>query len=307
MFDFAEKVNVTKTGQGFVMGELTTRPSFNKQSKEGAIAVSAESVEAFMRMVQTEMPEPKNAGSSNRVKSSWDSDEWSFNTFRTYAETLDTYQNHPEKVRSFKPLDKDIKVPQATGNETFYDVEGDWLDIDRYLEGGPEVFGQGINGNPNNLFATIVINLSAVCDYDEATMRRRGERLVRLVDWLEGQRIRTQIKAFSANQCGHIEITVKKHEDAFDIDALAIVTHPDFFRRLVFRVKEYSKTWSYGYGTATMIHNGYMTLPEQNGNGILLWTENHKEASKTDKIYDEAETNIERMLEDGETTFSMIL
>lgn len=290
-----------------MMGEIATRPSFNTEVKTGAIAVSADSLGNFIRMVQSEMPTPKNSGDSNIEKSAWDTGDWSFHTLKNYAEAMDTYLNHPEKVRSFKVLDKNIKVPQATGNETFYDIEGDWLDIDRYLEGSPEVFGQGINGNPNNLFATVVVNLSARCDFGEDVLRRRGERLVRLVDWLEGQHVRTQIKAYSGNGCGHIEIVVKKHEDSFDVDALAIVTHPDFFRRLVFRVKEYSKTWSYGYGYPTTIYNERLTLPIQNENGLLLWTENHKYVDKIDTIYDKAEIDIERMLEDGETTFSMVL
>lgn len=307
MFELVDKVNVTKTGAGFVVGEVAARPSFNENLKVGAIAVSADSLGTFIRMVQSEMPEPKNAGSSNTEKSAFDVGNWSFHTFRNYKEALDTYINHPEKVRSFKVLDKNIKVPQATGNDTFYDVEGDWLDIDHYLEGSPEVFGQGINGNPNNLFATVVVNLSARCDFGEDALRRRGERLVRLVDWLEGQRVRTQIKAYSANECGHIEIVVKKHEDSFDVDALAVATHPDFFRRLVFRVKEYSQTWQYGYGMPTTIYNKRLKMPIQNENGLLLWTENHELVKDIDTIYDKAEIDIERMLENGETTFSMVL
>jgi hypothetical protein len=302
MFEFVPNDMFKKISANgsFVEGTLTgTLPILTDQKQKGCLAVFASSVRNYIEGVMTHYPNPQREESSIRPGFG------DFNATSSWNEAIDIFLNKPSKIRVFSALEKDIKVPQSSGNEVFYDVEGDWLDVDRYLEGQPEVFGSAVMGNPTNIFANVVINLGTSSNVPEESMRRRGERLIRLVDWLENQRIRVRISALASNACHHTEVTVKDHQDNLDLDALAVAVHPDFFRRIVFRQMEHSATWQPFYGYPTTTQRGNLKVPT--APGIMILSENHRYVQDVDKGFDKAETEIEQMLENGESNFSMNL
>lgn len=301
MFEFVPNgmFNQTRGNGQFVEGVLTDTLPIVQRNQTGALALYASSVRSYIDGILTHYPQ------AAREKQSVMRGGYDFQALPSWEDAVDTFLNHPEKVRVFSALEKDIKVPDASGNEVFYDVEGDWLDVGRYLEGQPEVFGQGLMGNPTNVFANVVINLSTSAGVPESAMRRRGERLIRLVDWLENQRIRVRISALASNECHHTEITVKDHGDSLDLDSLAVAVHPDFFRRLVFRQMEHSATFAYAYGYPTTVRSGSLNMPT--GDGILILSENRRSIEAIDKSFDDAENKIEQMLSDGDKHFAMNL
>ena len=130
---------------------------------------------------------------------------------------------------------------------------------------------------------------------------------MRLVDWLERQNIRCEIIAFRTNQCSLVEVMVKQAYDPLDLDALAIVTHTDFYRRLIFRLDEISKTFVYTHGGSIMKKHGRMHVPPMDGNGFLIYSENADYASEVDRSFDDLEKRIEKTIEDGEANAEFAL
>jgi hypothetical protein len=307
MFEFvkADQITLQHTKGAYVSGHLTHNLDHHRRSESqvGALAVYAENLHAFVDFLQTHCAKPQRAMRSSSPKSYGSGKFFALNS---YEEALDVYLNRPYEVRKFKAKDDQIKIPDTAGNDVFYDVTGDYLDIDRYLEGQPEDFGNMTLGNPNSIFCLVVINLAMIWYVPEEAVRRRGERLVRLIDWLENKKIRCAIKAFASNDCVHLEMGIKDYTEALDLDTIAVVSHPDFYRRLVFRTMEYSPTYNSSYAMQTLLHLDSLRMPRiEHNNGILLFTENHEHATTVDRNFNKVERDIETMLFDGDKYFSM--
>ena len=305
MFDFvhADEITITKNTGNVIVGNLTKKLSFSRYEQKNAIAVRCESLNAFFTLLEEDMPTAQKGGESDGKKGGYSD----FYTLNSYKEALETYRDAPHKVRNFTPKDDHLKAPEGIGTDIFYDVTGDFIDMGRHLEGAPEEFGNMFMGNPYTLFATVVVNLSATWNFTEEAVRIRGERLVRLIDWLESQHIRTNIIGFHSNQCDHLEIVVKRHNEPLNVDAVAAIGHTDFLRRLIFRVIEYSPTFEYGYGTATQMADGRLDMPQIEYNGMLIFSETHKDIVKIHKNFDEVETKIDTMLQAGDRQFSLAI
>ena len=306
MFRFADmnNVEVTSTSEGIIEGIVTKQlPTFVRimgRKQEGAIALYADSLDAFFEYLPVLSQRYRHERSSERFGSG------SFQKMESYEEAIDTFRNHPEDIRTFTPLDETLFQPHG-GTEVFYDTDGSFIDMGRFMEGVPECFGENINGNVNNLFATIVVNLSASASIPQRVLRARGERLTRLVDWLENQNIRTEVVALCTQNCCHVEIVVKRFEDTLDIDRIAVVGHPDFYRRMIFRVIEVSDTFTPGYGTASCVRNHMMNPPKIEGEGIVILTENAYDVEQVTKSFDECERTITQELAEGNKWLTMTL
>lgn len=295
-----KSIDVEHADGGIIWGTLKEKPLFNERySKIGSRAVWAGSLEALFNYMQTHLQEARKGKSSTR------SDDSSFNTFTSYDEAMDTFRHNPHKIRRFVEKEENIKVDDQLGKDVYFDVSGDYLDIGRYLSGDPEHFGNMYLGNPRSVFATIMINVSAPWFVKEEVLRRRGERILRLVDWIEAQEIRTKILAFESNECTYTEVVVKRFEDSITLDNLAIVSHPEFLRRIIFRLAEYSDTWDSSYGTSVQAMRGYMSLPTSRESGIMILSENYDSIEEVDQKFDQAEMTIEKNLESGENQFSL--
>jgi hypothetical protein len=285
----------THSSEGVVVGEVLKDSGYS--FAEGEIVVFADSPSSLFSYMKEHMPHPKREEASSRVLSG--SNE--FNAFRTYEEMFDTFQNHPEKIRKFTEKQEMVKVSDNAGIDVSFDVYGDFLDISRVLEGVPETYGQFTMGNPLGLFSTITVNGTASAYVGQEVINHRGQRILRLVDWLETQGIRTSIRLMNSSICSHVEVIVKDFDANFDLNTLAVSSHSEFLRRVIFRIDEHSKTWRSGYGRATR----FSEIPsvEQLERGISLEIDWFESVHSVDSHFDRLEKDLEKFIEDQDTKF----
>lgn len=243
---------------------------------------------------------PQNAGESDAKG------RGSFNTFKDLAEAVDTFENHPEKIRQFSANDDKLASMESPGKDVFFDVTGDYLDIDRYLEGAPEVFGNSVMGNPRTIFCTINV-LDVFVSYTQPEYQlAKQKRVLRLVDWLENQGVRCQIVSSNDSEVIFSSIVVKEFHDPFNLNHLAINLHPDWLRRIMFLVMEQSKTWSYGYGSAAEYDARMMKYKPQPEDGVYVYVGGYfpyegNSIKMLDEKFDEIESKIAALINDGMT------
>lgn len=229
-----------------------------------------------------------------------------FYTFTNLADAKDVFLNHPERIRQFSQNDDKLQRIESVGKDVWYDVTGDFLDVDKFLEGEPEAFGNAVMGNPKSIFCTINVLDSMVHYTHKDYAVHKQKRILRLVDWLETQDIRCQIVLSSDSTVLESSIIVKEFHDPFDLNQLAVALHPDFFRRILFLIMEQSKTWSWGYGSAIEYDERmqrYQPKPEDGlyvyvGGYIPFGGKDHG-VKELDKAFDKIEENITKMIDDG--------
>lgn len=236
------EVDVFDKGNGVSFAELGKHHPHLRYLKPTTLVVHADGLDNLLGELNKKMPKPKKAGSSDEF-------DWGFHHFASYREAMQIFRNTPEQVVKFDPGELRIKDNNEAGTMVEYDVVGDFIDMGRYMEGIPESVGTMHAGNARNRRVNLMINLNQWARIQEEDIRHRGERILRLIDALEAGGIRTQLIAIDSNECAHTEIIIKRHEEPLTISDLAVVTHPDFKRRIIFRIDEYSKTWEYGYGS----------------------------------------------------------
>lgn len=208
---------------------------------EGELILKVSGVKQFIKTVTEEFPIARGAEDSDRtgVKG--------FNSFSTWDECIDVFLNKPQSLVKYSPA----RIPSRAselGSELSYDVEGDFIDIGRYVEGVPEVFGSLRGGVGRNRRVRILVDIGNSAGLSEGSIRYRGERIIRLIDALESMGVRCELVVIDSGKTAHIECVVKEYESPLILEDLAVATHPEFSRRLCFRVAEYSKTYDEGYG-----------------------------------------------------------
>ena len=274
-------------GSGYFIGEIKDErhPQF-EYLRKGAIVTLFDGVDKALDFITEKMPNPK------RGDSSLDRGGDGFHAFETYDEAMDTFRKQPEKVVKFDPAELRIRDESEVGSSVEYDVTGDYIDMGRYMEGIPEVMGTMHGGNARNRRVSIIINLNQWHAINHEVITHRGERVLRLVDALEGGGIRCQITAIESSQCNHTEVILKQHNEPLTITDLAVVSHPEFLRRAIFRIIEHSKTFSYGYGSAMMF--GHALTPEviDSGNNDemdIVIDSNIRSKEQVDNLFDKLE------------------
>lgn len=271
------------------------------ENSKGRLSLHFESVRDVFNTISTQGWVPKHDRASERRKSGD-----SFYAFETLDEAMDVYLNHPEKVRTFSNADVKLESIESPGKDIFYDVTGDYVDIGRYLDGDPENMGNMAMGNPRSVFATINVMISKVHWTDERYIERTQRRVLRLVDWLESQDIRCQIVATTVSEVLNFSCIVKQFTDPVDLNDLAVVCHTDFFRRVVFLLKEQSKTWTYGYGSADDYDTRMKKYTPQPEDGLYVYVGGYfphsgNDTDELDKEFDKIEKSVHKMIEDNMT------
>lgn len=226
-----------------------------------------------------------------------------FHTFESLAEATNVFRNHPERIRQYIMNDVRLVSPGSPGKEIEYDVTGDFIDMDRYMEGVPEMFGNVTMGNPRNIFCTINILGSFVYDTDPQYILARLSRVIRLVDWLEEQGVRCQVTVTDDSNVSFISTTIKRFAEPLDLNELCVANHPDWLRRIEFLVMEQSNTWSSGYGSGydyDMSMQSYESKPED---GLYIYVGGYMPTSveNLNKQFDKVEKDIAEMLLSGLT------
>lgn len=284
-----DELKQVDAGSGYFIGEIKEQHKHLTYLKPKTLVTLFDGVDTMLNFVTEKMPKAKESKSSESTGRS------KFNAFATYEEAMDTFRNRPEQITTFDPAEMRVKDLGEIGNEVEYDVTGDFIDIGRYMEGIPEVMGNMHNGNARNRRANIVINLNQYSGIDHEVIKHRGERVLRLIDALEAGGVRTMLTAIESTQCDHIEVVVKRHDEPLTIGDLAVVTHPEFLRRTIFRIVEHSKTWDWGYGSA-MLFGRALTPEIIEGDNVteldIVIDSNIEDNYSTDRVFDQ----IERLL-----------
>lgn len=239
-------------GDGYIFGRVGNRTKTNLKYLEiRELCGKFEGVDIFLNaLTETSLKIGKYGNSSQRRGK----DDFYF--FDTYDEAIDTFKNNPSKVANFIEKDDKILGGDSAGMSIEYDVTGDFIDMGRYVEGIPETFGSMYNGNPRSKRVNILIPAMASCGVNHELINKRSERIKRLVDWLETNQVRCAITVMYTNDNSHCEIVVKKFDEVFNINDIAIATHSDFFRRCQFKFRENSPTIEpFGYGNSSQFWN----------------------------------------------------
>lgn len=100
------------------------------------------------------------------------------------------------------------------------------------------------------------------------------------------------LTGIESTQTNHFEVIIKRHDEPLTISDLAVVSHPEFLRRAIFRVIEHSKTYSSGYGQA-MIFGDALTpelLDSGNNDELDIFIDgNIRDIDTIDKLFDQIE------------------
>lgn len=233
-----------ENGKNF-FGELKTKHSELSYLERGAKVGYFVSPIEFFNALQEKMPTPSYQKSSDDYSGD-------FNTFKNYKEAWDKFANEPGSLDSKDRLNQMLQAKEETGQTIEYGVTGDFLDIGLYLEGDPECWSSLTYGHPRRFRIDMQIDLMTVHYIDEKDMNHRLQRVIRLVDWAAKNGVAMRIVAVSSNNCGHAEIAIKEYDERLNLNNLIVTAHSEFFRRMFFRFIEYSKTITYGYGTANL-------------------------------------------------------
>lgn len=264
------------------------------ENSNGRLSVHFESVQEVFRTIDEQGWKPQHSESSDS-RSRGD-----FYTFGSLAEATDVYRNNPESIRKFTNADIKLESIESPGKEITYDVTGDYVDIGKFLDGDPENQGNMVMGNPRSVFATINIMVGYVSYTTTEYLERKQRRILRLVDWLEQQGIRCQIVATEVSAVQNFTCIVKQFTDPVDLNDLAIVTHSDFLRRILFLIMEQSKTWQYGYGSCIEYDNRMKEYKPQPEDGLYVYVGGYIPSTipKLEEQFDKIEESVKQLIED---------
>jgi hypothetical protein len=279
-----------------------------EEDYEGSLFVAFESVPALFRAIKQQGWTPQNAMASDIPG------DGTYLVFDSLEEAHNVFQNEPWRIRQFSQKDDNLRAEDNPGNDVFFDVTGDYLDIGRHMEGDPDDFGNSIMGNPSRVFADIRVNIAAAKWTTAEYIMQKQKRILRLVDWLEQFGIRTRVRALLFTDAASIIVTVKEHHDPFDLNHLAVVMHPDFMRRTCLLIMEQSKTWQFGYGDAVDYDDRQLTSTYADpDDGISIYVGGYmpyapddtpfgytydNDLSKLDEDFDRIEKTIAKMMLD---------
>jgi hypothetical protein len=263
--------------------------------EKDALILTTDSVKAVFNAINHMKWKPAREESSNE-RGTRDG----FYTFSSLQEAVDTYSTNPQSIRTFTEEAIKLTAEESIGKEVRFDVNGDYIDIGRFLDGEPECFGIAHQGNPTGLYTTLIMNLSAVSHVSAEAMNHRQARILRLVDWMESQGVRCQIRGFISTACSHMDIRVKNFDEAVDMNALAVVSHGDFLRRINFVVDENSDTWTWGYGSPR-VFSSYMTrhykADPADGLTVFVGDQSHSNLENIDSAFNTLRDKITELIE----------
>lgn len=269
------------------------------ENNKGRLTLSFDSVREVFTTIEEQGWKP------NKGKSSDGRGRDSFHFFDSLDEAKDVYLNHPERIRVFKNSDIKLESLESPGNDVYFDVTGDFVDVGRFLDGDPECIGNSTMGNPRSIFATINILIPRVHYTKHEYMNTIQRRVIRLVDWLENQQIRCQVVATDVSRCINTTIVVKQYTDPVDLNDLAVVCHSDFLRRICFLLSEQSKTWAYGYGNSIDYDERMKKYKPEPEDGLYIYVggylPNRDGIDGVNAEFDVIEERIKEMVDNGMT------
>jgi hypothetical protein len=274
-----------------------------RELKDGKLSAEFDSPNDVFRVIR------KLGWKPQQSKSSDDGDRGDFHTFNSLAEAIDVFENKPDSIRQFSINDDRLERPDSPGKDVQYDITGDYLDIDRYLTGEPEMFGNAVMGNPKNIFCTINILSSFVWYTSPEYQLVKQKRVLRLVDWLETQGVRCQVISQDDSRVAFISTIIKEYQDPFNLNDLAVSCHPDWLRRIEFLVMEQSKTWEAGYGSSEAYDKRMLKYKPNPEDGMYIYIGGYcpyggwgsNDVDRLNKEFDRLEGQIAELVDNGIT------
>lgn len=286
-------------GQGYWLGKLKAEHPVFPYLRANCLIANFSSLGSVFKAINDQGWKPAKNKSSNEQSNSG-----SFYVFENLKGALDTFQQRPHEVRTFKEESIRLTAEESVGKEVMFDVVGDYIDMGRFLDGEPECFGVAYQGNPSGLYTTILLNLSAVYHVTAEAMNHRQARVLRLVDWMESQGVRCQIRGFISTACSHIDVTVKGFSDAVNMNDLAVTSHSEFLRRVGFLIDEQSDTWESGYGSprsfSHYMRDNYKASPED-GLTVFVGDQSGSDLDDIDNQFDKLRDKITKLIESPHT------
>jgi hypothetical protein len=172
-----------------------------------------------------------------------------FQSFNDWDSCTKTFIEDPASL-----LTKDTSTIQRRsdferGDEVRYDVEGDFVDVGRFLDGEPEHFGIMSQGVDTPVFVQIIIVGSRSWRVPQQNVNAVCEALQNMVYALERNNFRCAITVFQVNECIFSENTIKTYREHLVPTDIAVATHNDRLRRIDFRYIENSGTFEEHYGS----------------------------------------------------------
>ena len=252
ILDFTSLKNI-RAGEGYFIGEVSSNTKHQtRYLKNNELCGRFLGINTFIDWIERNQETPELNPQSDYFDSSntpKEQGEYGFYKFQDFKEAMHVFKNEPHTIADFKEKDDRINGGESSGLSVEYDVTGDFIDIDRVLEGVPETFGYTTGGNPRSK-RVVIYNISTFSsDVQEERINHRSDRIKRFVDWLEMNNIRTQIVNIYSNDNAHVEIVIKDFDEPFSIYDVAISGNSDFYRRGIFAFREFSKTIGWGYGS----------------------------------------------------------
>lgn len=289
------KLKIKDQGTGYKVGEVDKVTRDFSYLEKGAIVTEFEGVQSMLTYVRDNMKTAKQNKSSVGRGSFW--------YFNSYKEAMDVYTTSPEKIRVFDENDSQILGGDSGGKDVRYDVTGDYLDVGRYVEGIPEVFGSMYNGNPRGQRVNIIMSIDWQGSTSTATINARSKRVLRLIDWLEAQGVRTKLMVACSSETNHSELTLKHYDEPLELNDIAVTNHSDFLRRIMFRVIEHSKTFQDGYGSSVKFNEAISKNPklmskDNYSNELDIFIGTDRDVF-IDKVFDDLEKALVDKLEAG--------
>lgn len=283
-----DDIHVKQSGTGYTIGEMRGQHELLPYLQTGALVCQFDGLDNMLAALEEHMPKPQRSGSSD----SRGRDD--FNAFSSYNQAMDVFRNKPQEVVKYDPGELRIKDESESGSRVDFDVVGDYIDMGRYMEGIPETWGTMHNGNARNRRVNILINVCHWAGVPFQDIIHGGERVLRLVDALEAGGVRTQLSVIKSDLDGHTELKLKRHDEPLTIADLAVSTHPEFLRRILFRVCEYSKTWTHGYGHAMELGEAIKVRPQliqdSNNDEMTIYIDSSlQNISTIDRLFDQLE------------------
>lgn len=279
-----------------LVADFTTRVLLGKSTREtglletNELTIVAHGVRALTNYTLQHMPRAQKGCSSSKEP------EDGFNTFRTYEEAIDVFMNNPQSIVKFNATELRPTDVNEAGPQTNWDVTGDFIDVGRYLEGAPESMGSMFNGVARTRRIRLLVDAGNSWDIHFDDINHRSERIIRLSDALERANVRSEISTVFSGQAAHIELIIKQFNETMSVEDIAIALHSEYFRRVFFRIMEYSDTWSSGYGSSTWMHHHINELSSQINDEITVYIMSNMRRSSIDTTFDRLEEYIETEL-----------
>jgi hypothetical protein len=184
-------------------------------------------------------------------------------------------------LADIKTVEDEVEKPQIR-----FDVEGDMVDIGRFVSGDPECMMRWEPDKQQKRIARILFPLSVSGAVSTEIMRWRGACVLALIDRLEAEGVRAQVDVCYASK-GYggtgaknwIQIAnVKRPDEILYMDRMAFhLVHPSSFRRVMFALGEngpddlvatHGMYDSHGYGTP--IQNVASHIPEEMAYDLII-------------------------------------